>query len=316
MRNAKFVLAAAALTMLATVAMVSAGDTPAPVRPKILGISSVQIAVSNVDSAREFYSDVTGVDMICHWCEDSPPPTFAALPSGQTIEIVPGDPSAHSSRLTEVTFAVSELEPLRQLLKKNGISFRESKVRGVFPSIQLRDPEGNALRFVPPFLVVRPKVAGKDEKPSTRPDTFAPLRIIHAGWVVKDRAAMDKFYKDILGFHVYWHGGMKDSQTDWVDMQVPDGTDWLEYMLNIDPQADKQELGVMNHFALGVPDVRAAANQLEKAGVKLPEPPQIGRDGKWQLNLYDPDFTRVEIMEFAPVEKPCCSEYTGPHPKP
>jgi hypothetical protein len=44
--------------------------------------------------------------------------------------------------------------------------------------------------------------------------------------------------------------------------------------------------------------------------------PQIGRDGKWQLNLYDPDGTRVELMEFAPVEKPCCSEYTGPHPKP
>jgi hypothetical protein len=32
------------------------------------------------------------------------------------------------------------------------------------------------------------------------------------------------------------------------------------------------------------------------------------------LNLYDPDETRVELMEFAPVEKPCCAEYTGPHP--
>jgi catechol 2,3-dioxygenase-like lactoylglutathione lyase family enzyme len=193
MRNAQFALAAAALTMLAMVAMLSAGDTPAPVRPKILGISGVQIAVSNVDSAREFYSDVTGVDMICHWCEDSPPPTSAALPSGQTIEIVPGEPSAHSNRVTEVAFAVAELEALKQLLKKNRISFQESKVRGVFPFIQLRDPEGNALRFVPPFLVVRPKVVGKEEKPSTRPDTLAPRRIIHAGWVVKDRVAMDKF---------------------------------------------------------------------------------------------------------------------------
>jgi len=62
--------------------------------------------------------------------------------------------------------------------------------------------------------------------------------------------------------------------------------------------------------------VRAAANQLEKAGVKLTEQPKIGRDGKWQLNLYDPDDTRVELMEFTPTEKPCCAEYTGPHPKP
>jgi len=34
------------------------------------------------------------------------------------------------------------------------------------------------------------------------------------------------------------------------------------------------------------------------------------------LNLYDPDATRVELMEFTPVEKPCCSEYSGNQPKP
>jgi len=45
-----------------------------------------------------------------------------------------------------------------------------------------------------------------------------------------------------------------------------------------------------------------------KRGAKLDEKPQIGRDGKWQLNLYDPNFTRVELMEPKPVEKPCCSE--------
>ena len=27
--------------------------------------------------------------------------------------------------------------------------------------------------------------------------------------------------------------------------------------------------------------------------------PQIGRDGKWQFNFYDPDLTRVELMEFS-----------------
>ena len=40
----------------------------------------------------------------------------------------------------------------------------------------------------------------------------------------------------------------------------------------------------------------------------------MGRDGKWQLNLYDPDFTRIELMEFKPIEKPCCSEFQGRHP--
>ena len=38
-----------------------------------------------------------------------------------------------------------------------------------------------------------------------------------------------------------------------------------------------------------------------------PDKPKIGRDGKRQLNLYDPNLTRVELMEPKPVEKPCCS---------
>jgi hypothetical protein len=43
---------------------------------------------------------------------------------------------------------------------------------------------------------------------------------------------------------------------------------------------------------------------------------QAGKDGKIQLNLFDPDQTRVEYMEFKPVMKPCCSDFTGPHPSP
>jgi len=140
--------------------------------------------------------------------------------------------------------------------------------------------------------------------------------MIHAGFVVHDRAEEDKFYKDILGFHVYWHGGMKDGEDNWVDMQVPDGTDWIEYMLKVPENATHKQLGVMNHIALGVPDIHVAQQQLIKNGWKGTEEPKIGRDGKWQLNLYDPDETRVELMEFKPTKEPCCSPYTGPHPGP
>ncbi len=41
------------------------------------------------------------------------------------------------------------------------------------------------------------------------------------------------------------------------------------------------------------------------------EKAQMGKDGKWQLNVYDPDLVRMELMEFKPAEKPCCSEFTG-----
>jgi hypothetical protein len=65
-----------------------------------------------------------------------------------------------------------------------------------------------------------------------------------------------------------------------------------------------------------VRDIHAADSKFLTKGTATYDAPEIGRDGKWSLDLYDPDGTRVELMEFNPVEKPCCSEYTGPHPKP
>jgi hypothetical protein len=88
-------------------------------------------------------------------------------------------------------------------------------------------------------------------------------------------------------------------------MRVPDGTDWLEYMLNVHNPSPKT-LGVMHHLALGVPSVEAGYKTLTARGMQI-EQPQIGRDGKWQLNLYDPNLTRCELMEPKPVQTPCCS---------
>ena len=59
-----------------------------------------------------------------------------------------------------------------------------------------------------------------------------------------------------------------------------------------------------------------AREQLVKYGAHLTEEPKLDREGKWQPNLSDPDQRRIEFMEFAPKEKPCCPEFTGPHPKP
>jgi catechol 2,3-dioxygenase-like lactoylglutathione lyase family enzyme len=280
----------------------AAGKSP---RPKILGIQSVQILSSDVAGAEaSFYSRVLTLGQPCDWCEkNTNNSTF--LPSGQvvTLAAIPAKPPA--GLIASITFAVDDLNAMKRYLQGAHVAFQE--VRGPFTSwgqsltfLTTLDPEGHRLYFVAPQSKGKPSSAG----PS----------LIHSGFVVRDRTTMDKFYKDVLGFHVYWSGGMKDGETDWVDMQVPDGTDWIEYMLNIPENANKRLLGIMNHIALGVPDIHVAANQLEKAGLKLTEEPKIGRDGKWQLNLYDPDQTRVELMEFKPVQKPCCSDFTGPNP--
>jgi catechol 2,3-dioxygenase-like lactoylglutathione lyase family enzyme len=169
---------------------------------------------------------------------------------------------------------------------------------------EISDPENHHLAFVSSF------------EDADYVFSAVSQSLIHTGFVAHDRTVEDKFYKDTLGFHVYWHGGMKEGEDNWVDMQVPDGTDWIEYMLGVSPNASHKTLGVMNHIALGVPDIHAAQQQLIKNGWKPTEEPKIGHDGKWQLNLYDPDETRVELMEFKPTKEPCCSPYTGPHPGP
>jgi hypothetical protein len=81
---------------------------------------------------------------------------------------------------------------------------------------------------------------------------------------------------------------------------------------------DGRELGVLNHVSLAVGNMEAAMTRLY-AEDRLPERhdgPSMGRDGKWQANLYDPDGTRVELMEYHAVAKPCCSSFTAADPLP
>ena len=74
--------------------------------------------------------------------------------------------------------------------------------------------------------------------------------------------------------------------------------------------------GVLDHFALGVQNMEQSYNLLytgDRLNGKHSDP-KIGRDGKWQVNLYDPDGVRAELMEFQPVAKPCCSPFLLPSP--
>jgi catechol 2,3-dioxygenase-like lactoylglutathione lyase family enzyme len=272
-------------------------------RPRILGIARVGFYSTNIAAARNFYSHVLRPEGACLWCEQIPrSPLSIILSRDQILTLFAPPQTPPSQLLSEIDFAVSDVKVMKSYLDANHIEFGEDK-KDYF--VWASDPEGHRIGFVQqPF-------AAKKEVPG-----LASVRLIHAGFVVSDRTAEDKFYKDILGFHVYWHGGMKDGEDNWVDMQVPDGTDWIEYMLGVSTDASHKTLGVMNHIALGVPDIHAAQAQLIKNGWKGTEEPKIGRDGKWQLNLYDPDETRVELMEFTPKKEPCCAPYTGPHPHP
>ena len=56
---------------------------------------------------------------------------------------------------------------------------------------------------------------------SLMPATRISEHMIHAGFLVKDRAVEDHFYKDILGFDEMWHGGKTDTSADPAAAPVP-----------------------------------------------------------------------------------------------
>jgi catechol 2,3-dioxygenase-like lactoylglutathione lyase family enzyme len=276
-----------------------------PNRPRITGIDHVEFYTTQPEGVTALYGGTLGLS--------STPP----LESGellryrvgkQWVGFRPAPDAKSTNRLDHVAFATENVVALRDFLaakgvKADAIETRRDHSRSFF----VTDPEGNRIEFVE-----------RDNHDLTAPFTASALshHLIHAGFLVHDRGAEDRFYGHLLGFHLYWQGGMQPGKTDWAAMQLPDGTDWLEYMLNQPEHPDLRTMGVLDHISLGVADMKRAQAKLEEHGWKPHggEKAQMGKDGKWQLNLFDPDLTRIELMEFKPVEKPCCSEFTGPHP--
>ena len=276
-----------------------------PVRPKITGIAHVRLYSTNLDHSRQFYGKILGLAAATGGCSGLAQSCFL-INDHQQIAITPAATPPDSNFLAEVAFRTDDVGAMRRYLVAHGITVGAiSETAEGARHFELLDPEGHPIAFV--------------ETPSR--SGFRPAsnqlstRLFHAGFVVRDSRVEDGFYRDLLGFRMYWHGGFKEGITDWEEIQVPDGNDWIEYMLNIPSTADHQELGVQNHFSLGVPSAKVAIELIHAHGLTKTDEPEIGRDGKWAVDIYDPDATRVELMEFTPAQKPCCNPYTAPHPK-
>jgi catechol 2,3-dioxygenase-like lactoylglutathione lyase family enzyme len=224
-----------------------------------------------------------------------------------------GPPSIN--RLDHVAFTTTDAESLRKYLASQKVTVPKKVEEGSDGShwFDVSDPEGNRVEFV---------------EPPKQPMQIAvnPLshHIIHVGYIVHDRIREDSFFRTVLGFRPYWFGGMTDDKPSWISQQVPDGTDWLEYMLvgspnerGIPATMSQANLGVLDHFSLGVADTRSTYTLLWKEDrlTGQTNTPKIGRDAKWQLNLLDPDGTRAEIMEFHAIGVPCCSPFTASDPQ-
>jgi catechol 2,3-dioxygenase-like lactoylglutathione lyase family enzyme len=274
-------------------------------RPPIIGVAHIGLKTDDLAKSREFYGKYLGYQE--PFTVDNPRGglmlTYFKVNDHQYIEVFPNLKDPNEDRLSHIAFETTDARRLRDYLASKNVKVPASLKPGLDGnlSFMIQDPDGHNVEFV---QYMRGSLHSRNFG-KFLPETRISDRIIHVGITVKDQSAADHLYRDILGFHETWHGGMQDNRTDWVDMRVPEGTDWLEYMLNVQNPTPKR-LGVMHHLALGVPDIQQAYKTVTGRGYKA-EQPKIGRDGKWQLNLYDPNSTRAELMEPKPVQTPCCS---------
>jgi len=276
-----------------------------PTRPSITGIDHVAFYSTATDGVKKLYGDVLGL------AAADPVESGSVIRykvGTQWVGFSPAPDPKSTDRMDHVAFTTNNITEMRRYLVSKGLKPTQIEGRSDHTlAFSVNDPEGHRVEFVEwtQGVILNPQ------------SSAVSRRMIHTGFVVYQRDAEDHFYRDILGFHLYWHGADKPgTPDDWVAMQVPDGTDWLEYMLNQPQKMDLQLTGVMNHISIGVADIKKAQAIMESHGWKAhgDEQAEIGKDGKWQLDVFDPDLSRVELMEFKNVRKPCCNDFTGPHP--
>ena len=303
-----FAVAGMAVLGVATVALT------AQERPKITGVSHLAVYTSDASATDHYYRVVLGAAKQAD--PENPKGVKYAFSATQFIEVLPLPSGAGINRMDHAAFNTVSAEAMRKYLAAKGWKTPASVTKGSDGSrwFAVQDPEGNKIEFVQV-----PANAKAPENPNA-----IGHHIIHVGLLVHSREAEDKFYRELLGFRPYWYGGMQDDKIDWVSQQVPDGHDWVEYMMTSGPSGTgipanmtQQTLGVLDHFAVGEKSVEEAFKVLQ-AGNRLEgrhdAAPKIGKDGKGQFNMYDPDGIRAELMNFHATEKPCCSAFTAEDP--
>jgi catechol 2,3-dioxygenase-like lactoylglutathione lyase family enzyme len=325
---------------ITSVAAVAAAATPS--RPPITGVSHIAVYAAapakserfyvhdlggvkgsdpeNAKGVRYYFAPTQFVEVLPLPANAGPPAGSLAAPPAGPLPAPPAAPhagpaSVSINRLDHIAFTTTDAKGLLAYLAAKQIPVPDQVEAGRDGSFwfDVSDPEGNQIEFVqppknPPAVAVNPLSS----------------HIIHVGFIIHDRAREDSFFRVVLGFRPYWFGGMEDNRPTWISQQVPDGTDWLEYMVVGTPEGrgipndmSAADLGVLDHFSLGVPSTEVAYTLLWN-GDRLTgqtNTPKIGRDAKWQLNLLDPDGTRAEIMEFHAIGKPCCSPFTASDPQ-
>jgi unsaturated rhamnogalacturonyl hydrolase len=306
-----FLLAASELGALA--------QNAPPTRPRITGISHVGYFVSDLPRAIAFWHDVLGFDESYDLKKDGSEEAYIAfikINDHQHVELFNEAPTHPQNMMSHVCFSVDDIEQMRACLRSKGFDLKPgngNKTRAGDYAFEIKDPDGTLVEFVQSLPTGMEAQSAGEFMPATRISTG----MYHVGFLVGDSEKSMAFYHDILGFKEIWRGSSTPNELSWINMQVPDGSDYVEFMLYSKLPAT---FGSRNHISLVVPDAQKAIAVLEARPAYKTYGKQlemhVGKNGKRQVNLYDPDGTRVELMEPNTVDGKEVASSTAPPPSP
>jgi lactoylglutathione lyase len=151
----------------------------------------------------------------------------------------------------------------------------------------------------------------------TRGQFLPPTRISdhmrHVGFVVTKLDEEMDFYTNLLGFREIWRGSSNGTVLSWINLKVPDGDDYIELMLYKDAPPPGRS-GSANHLCLLVDNVAQSANKLKARDIQLKAESKVGVNRKRQLNLFDADGSRTELMELQTIDGKPAPSSTAPPP--
>jgi catechol 2,3-dioxygenase-like lactoylglutathione lyase family enzyme len=314
-------LALAVIALMTCTFVGAPAQHPAPQRPRITGISHVGFFVSDLPAALTFWHDFLGYDEAYTLPKADGTGVriaFLKINDHQHIELFNEPPTTPHDMLSHICFSVDNVERMRTYLRSKGLDVKPgngSKTHAGDYAFEIKDPDGHLVEFVQTLPTgMEARAAGK-----FAPPTRISTQIYHVGFLVGNSQKSIDFYGGILGFKETWRGGANPKELSWINMRVPDGDDYVEFMLypKLPPPGS---WGGKNHLSLAVPDIAKAVAELQQRATAVnytkPLDIHVGVNGKRQVNMYDPDGTRVEIMEpFTAKGKPTPPS-TAPPPPP
>jgi catechol 2,3-dioxygenase-like lactoylglutathione lyase family enzyme len=285
------------LAIFLLLATIVSARTAEPIRPHLLGIAHMALFVSDLGKARAFYKNFLGFDepYVLRREDGSDRIAFIKINDDQYLELFAEDPK-QDGHLNHISFFTDSADAMRLYLAANNVKVPERVSKGKIGNLNftITDPDGHTVEIVQ----YEPDGWTRRERGRYLPETRISAHMTHVGVTVGALDPALKFYRDILGLQEIWRGSSSGKTLSWVNMRVPDGNDYLEFMLYATPP-DREQLGGKNHVCLLTPDIEKAVATLQSRRQNYSRPIEIkvGVNGKRQANLFDPDGTRIELME-------------------